>query len=180
MVSLEANSSAENGGEAPKPKSLFADDNVARCFFRRLSFSPDGSLLIVPTGLMKPSLLQSVEAKSRQSSSAFATHIFHRSDLSAPVVSLAGLDEPSVAVRCCPRLFKMVQHSQPVEGFPGDYRMVFAVATTSSVLIYDTQHLAAPLMKLCNLHYATINDVAWSANGVLGEKLLRKRLLPSI
>ena len=166
MVSQEAAMTPDNGGEASMPKSLFADDNVARCFFRRLSFSPDGALLIVPTGLMKPSLLQSVETKSRPSSSGFATHIFHRSDLSTPVVSLAGLDEPSVAVRCCPRLFKMVQHNQPAEGFPGDYRVVFAVATTSSVLIYDTQHLAAPLMKLSNLHYATINDLAWSANGI--------------
>lgn len=165
MLNSEGALNTSEGNDILKTKNLFADDNVTRCFFRRLCFTPDGSLLIAPSGLLKPSLLQSVEARSRQNSSIFATHIFHRSDMSTPVVSLAGLDEPSVAVRCCPRLYKLIQHPQAPTGFPGDYRVVFAVATTSSVLIYDTQHLSAPLMKLGNLHYATINDVAWSADG---------------
>ena len=46
----------------------------------------------------------------------------------------------------------------------GDYRMVFAVVTTTAVLIYDTQH-AYPLARIHGCHLATINDVAWSANG---------------
>jgi hypothetical protein len=42
--------------------------------------------------------------------------------------------------------------------------MLFAVVTISSVLIYDTQH-PHPLMKLSGIHYAAMNDAAWSADG---------------
>lgn len=48
--------------------------------------------------------------------------------------------------------------------FSGDYRMIFAVVTTTAVLIYDTQH-QYPLARINGCHLATINDVAWSSNG---------------
>ncbi len=43
-------------------------------------------------------------------------------------------------------------------------RMVFAVVCMSSVLVYDTQH-AHPIAKVGGIHYATINDAAWSKDG---------------
>jgi chromatin assembly factor 1 subunit B len=43
-------------------------------------------------------------------------------------------------------------------------RMVFAVMTTTSVLIYDTQH-PHPLAYIGGCHLASINDAAWSADG---------------
>jgi chromatin assembly factor 1 subunit B len=171
MSAIESDATAVIDSEnAAKPRSLYADSVLVASFFRRLCFTPDGSLLITPTGVLKPSLLKAMSpdlAGKSTSSGVFATHVFHRSNLSVPAVSLGGLDEPSVAVRCSPRLFSRApqQHSAPAQGFSGDYRVVFAVATTSCVLIYDTQHLAAPLMKISNLHLATINDVAWSADG---------------
>jgi chromatin assembly factor 1 subunit B len=42
--------------------------------------------------------------------------------------------------------------------------MVFAVVTTTAILIYDTQH-PHPLARIAGCHLATINDVAWSSNG---------------
>ena len=42
--------------------------------------------------------------------------------------------------------------------------MIFAVVTTTSLLIYDTQ-FAYPLVRINGCHLATINDVAWSSNG---------------
>ena len=56
--------------------------------------------------------------------------------------------QPSVAVRFCPRLFARMQ---PVEEcrFPGQaelpYKMVFAVATFDSVILYSTE------VRLCRL-----------------------------
>lgn len=41
------------------------------------------------------------------------------------------------------------------------------MATTSSVLVYDTQHISAPVLKISNIHLASINDLAWSADGLL-------------
>lgn len=43
-------------------------------------------------------------------------------------------------------------------------RMLFAVVTFSAVFVYDTQH-TFPLVKVSGMHYATLNDVSWSADG---------------
>jgi chromatin assembly factor 1 subunit B len=85
-------------------------------------------------------------------------------------VSLAGLEEASVAVRCFSRPYKLVQHASasaegaPASMIPGAYRLVFAVVTLGSVFVYDTQH-AHPIAKFSGLHYAAINDAAWSTDG---------------
>eukprot|EP00887_Chlorella_sp_A99_P005676 scaffold1.g5676.t1 len=44
------------------------------------------------------------------------------------------------------------------------YKMVFAVATLDSVVLYDTQS-AEPLALIGNLHYDSITDLAWSSDG---------------
>lgn len=59
--------------DAPKKPSkdrhpLFADETVPT-FFRRLAWSPDGSFLVTPTGLLKEKALQKAE---------FVSHIFVR------------------------------------------------------------------------------------------------------
>ena len=40
------------------------------------------------------------------------------------------------------------------------YRMVYAVASLDSVLLYDTQH-HAPFGFVSNIHYAGITDLTW-------------------
>jgi hypothetical protein len=163
--------------------NLFADSNVPSSF-RRLSFSPDGSLLIVPAGVYRPQpqssssttggakALPSPSSSSTSSNNninsalSYCTHIFKRGHFSTPVLSLMGPDDPSVAIRCCPRLFKLMKNKNgDVESlFEGKYRMIFAVVTITSVLIYDTQH-PFPLLKLRGLHYAPMNDATWSSDG---------------
>lgn len=44
--------SEENKDTKPKSFRMFHDDTM-RSFFRRLTFSPDGELLIVPAGLVE-------------------------------------------------------------------------------------------------------------------------------
>jgi hypothetical protein len=194
----------ENEGNIPssavkKPRNiginLFADSNVPSSF-RRLSFSPDGSLLIVPAGVYRPqqqqqlpsssttggtkaspslsassSSVNSVKEKDNNnntSAQSYCTHIFKRGHFSTPVLSLMGPDDPSVAIRCCPRLFKLMKNKNGSEEeeslFEGKYRMIFAVITITSILIYDTQH-PFPLLKLRGLHYAPMNDATWSSDG---------------
>jgi len=71
-----------------------------------------------------------------------------------------------VAARFCPRLFEAA--TDGAEGSPFDlpYRMVFAVATVETVIIYDTTG-QQPLAVLGGLHFeaAPITDIAWSCNG---------------
>ena len=40
------------------------------------------------------------------------------------------------------------------------YQMLFAVATVDQVLVYSTAH-QKPLALFSQLHFATINDLAW-------------------
>ena len=46
--------------------------------------------------------------KTLEKEQSFCTHIFIRSQLSFPAISLTGLEDPSTAVRCSPILYKLV------------------------------------------------------------------------
>ena len=48
----------------------------------------------------------------------------------------------------------------PKAAFTLPYRMVYAVATQDSVLLYDTQQ-QTPISIVSNLHCATFTDLAW-------------------
>lgn len=70
-------------------------------------------------------------------------------------------DQFSVAVRCCPLLFessKTINEEKKLFDLP--YKMVIAVATKNSVLLYDTDH-AAPIGLVTDIHYTRITDLSW-------------------
>lgn len=72
---------------------------------------------------------------------------------------LPSLNECTIAVRCCPIYFELQKDgSDPVIKLP--YRMVFAVATQHSVIIYDTQQIT-PVATISNIHYTRLTDIAW-------------------
>eukprot|EP00877_Chromochloris_zofingiensis_P011531 jgi/Chrzof1/6631/Cz19g03120.t1 len=176
-----------------KPKTaqqyLFHDESL-NTFFRRLSWSPDGSFLAVPSGLFK----QEVDGAPLNT-----TYVFARGEWSSPLYHLPSLSKPTVAVRFCPVIFQSLASPQAgsaaaaataapdatanaddssssaaaaaashgpsmcsVSELP--YRLVFAVATSDSVLLYHTESLQ-PFLLLGPLHYAPITDLAWSADG---------------
>lgn len=63
------------------------------------------------------------------------TPLLHRAD-----TVFAALGQPVVAVRFCPVLFKLRQpHASDNLAFQLPYRMVFALATLDSIVVYDTQ-----------------------------------------
>lgn len=82
-----------------------------------------------------------------------------------PVIVLPSPDQYTIAVRCCPLLFQLHAHSEdkpPIITLP--YRMIFAVATKSSVYLYDTQQ-PMPFGIISNIHYTRLTDLAWSSDG---------------
>ena len=113
--------------QAQKAKNLYADSTVP-CFFRRPAFSPDGLLLLTPTGTYR-----NIKAKQQ----SFCTHIYSRAYLSTPVMSLIGLEDPSVAVRFSPVVYLPITQGSCKEGdnmseeekvinmIPGSYRYVY-------------------------------------------------------
>ncbi|CAK9820899.1 Chromatin assembly factor 1 subunit B [Anthophora plagiata] len=137
-----------------KTVRLFYDDTF-KSFFRRLTFSIDGLLLIVPSGIIEP--LETTERISN------ATIVFSRHNLKEPLMILPSLDECTIAVRCCPIYFELQKEGpMPIVTLP--YRMVFAVATQHSVIIYDTQQIS-PIAVISNIHYTRLTDITWSSDG---------------
>jgi hypothetical protein len=118
---------------------------------RRLAWSPDGALLICPTGHNKAQGLQD------------CSHVFLRGEFGQPAVSLPGNGCASVAVRFCDSAFSKIEGAKGAwTDLP--YRMLFAVATMDSVAVYDTSQ-KAPLFLARGYHFAPLTDVAWIPGG---------------
>jgi chromatin assembly factor 1 subunit B len=151
-----------NSTSFPAGGRLFHDESLMS-FFRRLSFSPDGSILVTPSAIYTSDALNS------SSSSNNVLFVFTRNQLKIPSVVLPGHSRPSIVVKFSPILYCLKDESD-TDSLKGEnvfdlkYRMIFAVGTQDSVIIYDTQH-QYPLFIFCNLHLATITDVAWTKDG---------------
>ncbi|XP_058788838.1 chromatin assembly factor 1 subunit B [Phymastichus coffea] len=135
---------------------LFYDDTF-KSYFRRLTFTPDGSLIIAPSGIIEPQ--ESTEKVSN------GTIVFSRHSLKEPVAILPSYEEVTNAARCCPVYFKL-RNDGPMPMIDLPYRMVFAVATDNSVIVYDTQQ-TSPIAIISNIHYTRLTDITWSSDGRL-------------
>uniref|UniRef100_H0XN22 Chromatin assembly factor 1 subunit B n=1 Tax=Otolemur garnettii TaxID=30611 RepID=H0XN22_OTOGA len=139
-------------GEA-RSYRMFHDDSM-KSFFRRLSFTPDGSLLLTPAGC--------VESGENVMNT---TYVFSRKNLKRPIAHLPCPGKATLAVRCCPVYFELrpvVEAGTELVSLP--YRLVFAVASEDSVLLYDTQQ-PFPFGYVSNIHYHTLSDISWSSDG---------------
>jgi len=163
--------SAKSKKKAPK-HAMFVDENV-QSFFRRLSFTPDGSACVVPAAQIMTSSSESATA---------CTYLFARNQWARPAVAYPThadalskssqakkrITEPSIIVRCSPILYELRgstdENASPVLKLP--YRSVFAVATFSCVLLYDTEQLT-PIGVVENIHFAQITDMTWSCDGTV-------------
>jgi hypothetical protein len=137
----------------PLQSALFHDESL-NTFFRRLAWSPEGSLLAVPAGVYREFAGQQPQ---------HATYIYARGHWGCPLLSLPCPSKASTVVRFCPQIFRLKQQQgggageggssgsageqepaaaaaagcEDVLGLP--YRLVLAVATMDSVLLYDMQ-----------------------------------------
>lgn len=142
-----------------KQYRIFHDDSM-RSFFRRLSFTPDGSFLLAPAGCVEigENIINT-------------TYVFSRKSLKRPIAHLPCPSKATLAVRCCPVYFELRTkkgEDGSVEDLPNTfqlpYRMVFAVASEDSIFLYDTQQ-THPFGLVANIHYHTLSDLTWSRDG---------------
>ena len=94
-------------------KGMFFDETVPT-FVRRPCWSPDGSLLFVPTGYFKDksasaAAVSSSSGKGGKTTVQPTTYAFLRGQWQNPVFHLPGPpgSDPSICVRCCPTLFEL-------------------------------------------------------------------------
>ncbi|XP_048049761.1 chromatin assembly factor 1 subunit B [Megalobrama amblycephala] len=151
-------SAAAADGEV-KNYRMFHDDSM-RSFFRRLTFTPDGSFLLAPAGC--------VEAGENVTNT---TYVFSRRSLKRPIAHLPCPSKATLAVRCSPVYFELRTKRtedgslKPVSNtFNLPYRLVFAVASEDSIFFYDTQQ-TLPFGYVSNIHYHTLSDLSWSRDG---------------
>ncbi|PKS09887.1 hypothetical protein jhhlp_004510 [Lomentospora prolificans] len=213
-----------------KNASLYANETLTS-FFRRLTFTPDGSLLLTPSGQYQTQ--HQADKDSKPTYEVINTvYIYTRGGINkAPIAHLPGHKKPSVVVRCSPIFYQLRQipvstkhitidtssSEEPIPSLPeplsglspgaqvmeppplptsapsdsatpakapsGDsstntasttgpkpafvlpYRMIYAVATQDSVILYDTQQ-QSPLCVVSNLHCATFTDLTWASDGL--------------
>ncbi|KAJ2903456.1 WD40 repeat-like-containing domain protein [Zalerion maritima] len=204
-----------------KNATMYANETLTS-FFRRLTFTNDGSLLLTPAGQYQDQHQQDGKSSFEVINTVF---IYTRGGINRPPIAhLPGHKKPSIVVKCSPLKYTLrtsppvtkhitidtsskddmpplpeslskslpsvmepppppltgneatsatpkgisVETSASTAGpkptFALPYRMVYAVATQDSVLLYDTQQ-TTPICVVSNLHLATFTDLAWSSDG---------------
>lgn len=142
-----------NMTEKPFSHNMFVDESIS-AFFRRPSWSTDGNFLFLPTGVYK---------KDKESEAFYVTYVFNRSSFQIPVACIP-TKKPSLLVRFSPKLYRL-RETQDADPFLNlEYRMIYAIASGSTITVYDTQRLH-PIAHFDNLHFATHTDLAWSKDG---------------
>ncbi|KAI9256270.1 WD40-repeat-containing domain protein [Sporodiniella umbellata] len=139
---------------------LYHDENLVT-FFRRLSFSPDGGLLIAPSGLNRSTGATQEELELRNCAYLYARNRLLKQH-EEHVGYIGNYPSPSIAVRWCPVVYKKRSNFPPAFALP--YRMLYALATKNTVYIYDTQQYR-PICSIAGMHYASLTDLTWSHDG---------------
>ncbi|XP_035433539.2 chromatin assembly factor 1 subunit B [Spodoptera frugiperda] len=134
---------------------LYHDDTL-QTYYRRLQFSPDGLLLAVPSGRIEPEQGK-VDIKPIN-----AVYIYTRYSLKVPACILP-CGEAALVTRWSPRLYAL-REGGPAPAFPATRRMILAIGTKRSVLLYDTQQ-KTPIALINNIHYTRLTDLTWSRDG---------------
>ena len=75
-----------------------------------------------------------------------------------PVFNLPGFKKPAISIRFSPVAYKSTS-SNPYIGLK-DYKLIYAVTTQDSCLIYDTSQVS-PICLVGNLHYSGLTDMSW-------------------
>ncbi|KAL1304086.1 hypothetical protein AAFC00_000521 [Neodothiora populina] len=97
-----------------KTTALYANETFTS-FFRRLTFSPDGSLLFTPAGQHKEQHHPTTEP-SRTDDTANMTYIYTRAGLNKPpVAKLPGHKKPSLAIKCSPVYYTLRNYAAPTK-----------------------------------------------------------------
>ena len=139
----------------------FADEDQCNTFVRRSSFSPDGKICLLVSGVMQNPL--------KKDELNFVVWGVSRKDFSRPQFYIPTLNKSSTCVRFCPLIFHKKENDSDNTApalLDLNYVMIFAIGTNDSVFIYGTDSIQ-PRYAITNIHYQSITDLAWN-----GDKML--------
>ncbi|CCF57817.1 hypothetical protein KAFR_0D01700 [Kazachstania africana CBS 2517] len=158
-----------------KSSYLFHNETLPS-FFRRLTLSPCGNLLCIPAGIFKTSENALPAGSSKESGSGMnnpevsnSVYIYTRGALKQnngikPAIALPYLGKAAIVVSFNPNFYQSTEDKKAYIDVP--YKLVFAIATSNEVLIYDTESIE-PISIVGNLHYTPLTDLSWSQDGAM-------------
>ncbi|KAL4783127.1 WD40-repeat-containing domain protein [Aspergillus varians] len=101
------------GGLSVRNANIYANETFTS-FFRRLTFTPDGSLLFTPAGQYKTSQVSSIDPGKTVDEVLNTVYIYTRAGFNRPPIShLPGHKKPSVAVKCSPIFYTLREAPEP-------------------------------------------------------------------
>jgi chromatin assembly factor 1 subunit B len=110
---IEISSPGLFGGLGVRNANLYANETFTS-FFRRLTFAPDGSLLLTPAGQYKATHVSTSDPSRTTEEVTNTVYIYTRAGFNKPPIAhLPGHKKPSVAVRCSPVYYTLRQGSRP-------------------------------------------------------------------
>lgn len=110
---MEVSSPSLFGGLGVRNANLYANESFTS-FFRRLTFTPDGSLLFTPAGQFKTTHASTGDSNKGNEEVINTVYIYTRAGFNKPPIAhLPGHKKPSVAVRCSPVYYTLRQGSRP-------------------------------------------------------------------
>ncbi|KAJ5601997.1 hypothetical protein N7510_011531 [Penicillium lagena] len=108
------------GGLAVKNTNLYANETFTS-FFRRLTFTPDGSLLFTPAGQFKTLHASATDPAKTTDEIINTVYVYTRAGFGKPPIAhLPGHKKPSVAVKCSPVQYTLKQNAQPAKNITLD------------------------------------------------------------
>ena len=132
----------------PIEQKIFLHESSIENFFRRLDWSPDGSMFIVPGG----------EYQDPESNTTiFCAYLFTKQNLNIPALAIPS-DKPIILVKFCPIQFEIPSNETSLFDIPS--KMIYALGSHETLTIYSTTSIA-PLYLLSGLHYASFTDFTW-------------------
>ncbi|KAH7100946.1 WD40 repeat-like protein [Auriculariales sp. MPI-PUGE-AT-0066] len=106
---------------AVRPWMKLYGDESSNNWFRRLTFSPDGALLLTPAGQVEdtavtPGGKSPATSESNNASGSSSVFVYTRANFTRPpVAQLPGFKKPTVAVKFSPVLYELRPHGPPVD-----------------------------------------------------------------
>ena len=90
-----------------KASSIYANETYTS-FFRRLTFTPEGSLLFTPAGQYRTSMPSAVDGAKSVDDVINTVYIYTRAGFNKPPIAhLPGHKKPSIAVKCSPVIYNL-------------------------------------------------------------------------
>lgn len=145
------------------------DEEVENKSINVIETIPDESVVLSPESTNNDGqevvIMDTTPTKLKKPSKPFNVFlVFRRTSFNKPIHYYPTGREVALCARFSPVVYKL--RDSPTNFWDIPYRIVFAVATTRSILIYDSQQ-STPIGYASQIHLARLTDLAWSNDGRL-------------